>query len=59
MLGVQRPSVSITAGALQQGGLIRYSRGRIHIVDVEALRATAFECYETVRAQSERLLGNL
>jgi hypothetical protein len=56
---VQHPSVSITAGALQQGGLIRYSRGRIHIVDVEALRATACECYETVRAQSERLLGNL
>ncbi len=59
MLGVQRPSVSITAGALQQGGLIRSSRGRIHIVDVEALRATACECYETARAQSERLLGNL
>jgi CRP-like cAMP-binding protein len=59
MLGVQRSSVSITAGTLQEDGLIRYCRGRIHIVDVEGLRATACECYETVRAQSERLLGKL
>ena len=58
MLGVQRSSVSITAGTLQQGGLIRYSRGHIQIVDVEGLRKAACECYETVRAQSERLLGS-
>ena len=59
MLGVRRPSVSITAGALQEAGFIRYSRGHIQILDVEGLRAAACECYETVRSQSERLLGNL
>jgi CRP-like cAMP-binding protein len=57
MLGVRRSSVSITAGTLQEAGLIRYSRGRIQILDVEGLRAAACECYETVRSQSERLLG--
>ena len=58
MLGVRRPSVSITAGALQEAGLIRYSRGHIQILEVEGLRAAACECYETVRSQSERLLGS-
>jgi CRP-like cAMP-binding protein len=57
MLGVRRSSVSITAGTLQGDGLIRYSRGHIHILEVERLRAAACECYETVRSQSERLLG--
>jgi CRP-like cAMP-binding protein len=57
MLGVRRSSVSITAGTLQEAGLIRYSRGHIRIVDVDGLRSAACECYETVRSQSERLLG--
>jgi hypothetical protein len=54
---VRRSSVSITAGTLQEAGLIRYSRGHIRIVDVDGLRSAACECYETVRSQSERLLG--
>ena len=57
MLGVRRTSVSLVANTLQEAGLIRYSRGRVEITDLEGLRQTACECYETVKLQSERLLG--
>lgn len=57
MLGVRRTSVSVIANALQKAGYLRYRRGNIRILDLEALRQTACECYQTVRAQAERLLG--
>jgi CRP-like cAMP-binding protein len=56
MIGVQRNAISIVAHALQQAGTIRYSRGHIHITDVEALRKTSCECYQTVKSQCDRLL---
>jgi CRP-like cAMP-binding protein len=56
MIGVQRNAVSIVAHALQQAGIIRYSRGHIHITDLEGLRETSCECYGTVKAQCDRLL---
>jgi CRP-like cAMP-binding protein len=58
MLGVQRSSVSPAALALQQAGLIRYSRGRIDILNVEGLHGASCECYGTVKAQYDRLLNN-
>lgn len=57
MLGVRRTSVSVVANTLQQSGLIRYSRGHIRILNLEKLRETACECYQTVKAHSDRLLG--
>jgi CRP-like cAMP-binding protein len=57
MLGVRRSSVSVVANALQQAGLIRYSRGHIDILDLSGLRITACECYATVKSQSDLLLG--
>jgi len=56
MIGVQRNAVSIVAHALQQAGIIRYSRGQIEITDVEALQRTACECYRSIRAKHEQLL---
>jgi DNA-binding IclR family transcriptional regulator len=56
MLGVRRSSVSLVANTLQHAGLIRYSRGRIQITDLEGLRAASCECYERVKAQYDRLL---
>jgi CRP-like cAMP-binding protein len=56
MIGVQRNAVSIVAHALQQGGIISYSRGHIEIKDLEALRAAACECYQAVKVQYDRLL---
>jgi CRP-like cAMP-binding protein len=58
MLGVRRTSVSLVANTLQDAGLIRYRRGHIEITDLEGLRATSCECYETVKSHTARLLGN-
>ena len=59
MLGVRRTSVSLTAHTLQQAGLIRYRRGHIQITDLEGLRETACECYDTIRKRYSGLLGIL
>ena len=56
MIGVQRNSVSTVAHALQQSGIIRYSRGNIEITNAAALRKSSCECYEAVNAQFKRLL---
>ena len=57
MLGVRRPSVTVAAGMLQKAGLIRYQRGRIHIVDRAGLETASCECYEAVRQDIDRLLA--
>ena len=49
MLGSRRTTVTAAAGTLQRKGLIRYSRGRIHILDPAGLEKEACECYATVR----------
>ena len=56
MIGVQRNAVSIVAHALQQAGIIRYSRGQIEITDVAGLKATSCECYSAVKLHYSRLL---
>lgn len=55
MLGVRRARVNVAAGILQRAGLIRYSRGRIRLVDRPGLEAAACECYGVVRAEHDRL----
>jgi CRP-like cAMP-binding protein len=57
LIGVQRNAISIVAHALQQAGIIKYSRGRIEITDDSALQATACECYRTFKARYDQLLG--
>lgn len=57
MIGARRNSVSMVAHALQQSNLIRYSRGNIEIMNLDALTKTTCECYRTVKSQYERLLG--
>lgn len=56
MIGVQRNAVSIVAHALQQAGVLSYSRGQIEIIDIAALRATACECHHAVQAKQGHLL---
>jgi CRP-like cAMP-binding protein len=58
MLGVRRTSVSLVANTLQNAGLIRYSRGRIQITDMDGLRAASCECYGRVKAHYDRLLDS-
>lgn len=48
-LGVPRTGVTTAAGSLQRAGLIRYSRGKIIILDRAALEAHACECYRAIR----------
>ncbi|WP_314949963.1 Crp/Fnr family transcriptional regulator [Bradyrhizobium cosmicum] len=57
MLGVRRTSVTTVARTLQEAGMIKYTRGKIEITDVEGLREGACECYETVKEQHRHLLG--
>jgi Mn-dependent DtxR family transcriptional regulator len=49
MLGARRTTVTAAAGTLQRKGLIKYSRGRVSIVDPEGLEKNACECYRTVK----------
>ena len=55
MLGIRRPRVSIAAGILQRAGLIRYSRGRVQVVDRAGLERAACECYGIIAREYARL----
>jgi CRP-like cAMP-binding protein len=56
MLGVQRSTVTVAAGELQRAGMIGYSRGKINIMDRDALTKVACECYDIVSASYQRIL---
>jgi CRP-like cAMP-binding protein len=58
MMGVRRTSVSGVAASLQKAGLISYVRGRMHIVDIEAVRRRSCECEEDVRSHHRVIFGN-
>jgi CRP-like cAMP-binding protein len=56
MLGVRREGVTEGALKLQKAGLIRYSRGRINVLDRPGLEARTCECYAVVKREYDRLL---
>jgi CRP-like cAMP-binding protein len=56
MLGVRREGVTEAAGQLQTAGFIKYSRGRITVLDRSGLEARTCECYALVKSEFERLL---
>ena len=57
LLGVRREGVTVTAGRLQDAGLIRYARGHINILDRKGLERNTCECYKVVKDEYERLLS--
>jgi CRP-like cAMP-binding protein len=57
MLTQEAMAQMIGANTLQQANFIHYSRGHIQILNLDGLRQTACECYATVKAQYDRLLG--
>lgn len=56
MLGVRRASVTDAAFKLQQAGLIRYSRGRIEVLNRKELERRACGCYAMAKGEYRRLL---
>jgi CRP-like cAMP-binding protein len=58
MLGVQRPSVSLVMNTLQATGAVRYSRGRVTILNRQALHDQVCECYEISKHEFDRLLSD-
>jgi CRP-like cAMP-binding protein len=57
MLGVRREGVTEAAGKLQKLGTIRYSRGRITVLDRPRLEQLCCECYSVVKRESDRIEG--
>ncbi|MES2360802.1 MAG: Crp/Fnr family transcriptional regulator [Pseudomonadota bacterium] len=56
MLGVRREGVTEGALKLQEAGLIRYSRGRITVLNRPGLEKRTCECYAVVKKEYDRLL---
>jgi CRP-like cAMP-binding protein len=54
MLGASRTGVTSAAGTLQKAGFIRYSRGRIVILNRKAMEDFSCECYQIVKDEFER-----
>ena len=59
MLGVQRTTVTAVIKILQQRGLIRYSRGRVEILNRPGIEETACECYDSVESHFDRMLPDV
>ncbi|HEU4510233.1 MAG TPA: Crp/Fnr family transcriptional regulator [Pyrinomonadaceae bacterium] len=55
-LGVPRTGVTMAAGSLQRAGLIRYSRGKIVILDRAQLEARACECFRIIHDELNHFL---
>lgn len=56
VLGVPRTGVTMAAGALQRAGLIRYSRGKIVILDRSRLEVNSCECFRVVHNELNNFL---
>jgi CRP-like cAMP-binding protein len=57
MLGVHRPAVTLAAGVLQRAGLIRYTRGKVTVLDRSGLEGVSCACYDITRRNYARLVG--
>lgn len=52
MLGVRRTTVTLLAQELQRRGAIKYTRGRITLLDRKMLEAHACDCYEAIKREN-------
>ena len=57
MLGARRAGVTLAARVLQEAKIIKYSRGKVTILDRSKLEEAACECHRVVSDEYERLLG--
>ena len=51
MLGVAKPTANIAGAMLQKAGFIKYSRGRITVLDREGLESASCECYHRIQQE--------
>jgi hypothetical protein len=58
MLGVRRAGVTVAMGALQSADIVRYTRGRVHVVNRPRLEESSCGCYHITRGSMSRLLGD-
>jgi CRP-like cAMP-binding protein len=58
MLGVRRVGVTEAASSLQKQKLIRYSRGKIDVLDRRGLKSAACGCYKADLESYDRILGS-
>lgn len=49
MLGTDRPSVSLAAGALRKKKIIEYTHGAVRVLNRKKLESSACECYELIQ----------
>ena len=56
-LGVPRTGITVAAGALQTAGAIRYSRGKIVILDRTKLESRSCECYRIISDELDHFLN--
>jgi CRP-like cAMP-binding protein len=57
MLGVQRSSIGLVAGTLQNAGIIKYNRGKMTVSDIERLKECVCECYHIVEEEYNMYLS--
>jgi CRP-like cAMP-binding protein len=55
LLGARPVTVTLSAGKLEAGGLIRYQYGQVTIVDRAGLESVACECYGVIRSELDRV----
>ena len=56
MLGADRVTVTLAAGAMKTAWFIHYTRGQITILDRERLESASCECYRIVKTQFRQFL---
>lgn len=49
MLGTDRPSVTLAAGALQKKKIIEYTHGSVRVLNRKKLESSACECYSVIQ----------
>lgn len=54
MLGTPRTGITMAANSLQRNGLIRYSRGRLNVLNRKGLEELSCECYGIVREETTK-----